>query len=57
VQSVKGDITVRWVKQFGKCQLFVNIPFNVKANIHTPAGVQSCGSGFWHFEWELNEKL
>lgn len=52
VDTVKGDINVRWVKRYGKYHLYVNIPFNTTAMIHTPWGIEKRGSGYWHFEWE-----
>lgn len=49
--TVRGDITVRWRKADGYTNLCVNIPFNIKANIYTPDGVKTVGSGFHSFNW------
>lgn len=49
--TVRGDLTVRWRKVDGKTNLCVNVPFNTKANIYTPDGVKTVGSGFYSFVW------
>ena len=50
VQTVKGNITVRWVKRFGKIHLHVTVPFGVKANIYFGGECHTVGSGFWRYE-------
>lgn len=47
--TVRGDLTVRWRRVDGKTNLCVNVPFNTVANIHTPDGVKTVGSGFYSF--------
>ncbi len=46
VETVKGDIAVRWSKRYGEAHLFIQIPFGVEAEV-TFAG-KSCvlGSGY-----------
>lgn len=52
LQTIRGEITVSWRKIQGKTTLCVNIPFNTKANIHTPDGIKTVGSGFHSYVWE-----
>ena len=52
VDTCKGDIVVKWQRLYGKAMLFVTIPFGVEAEIHTPSGIQTVGSGFYVFEGE-----
>ena len=52
VDTCKGDIVVKWQRLYGKTMLFVTIPFGVEAEIHTPSGIQTVGSGFYVFEGE-----
>ena len=40
LETVRGDITVRWVKRFGRIHLYVTIPFGVVAEVMTPDGMQ-----------------
>ena len=52
IRDSKGDIVVKWQRLYGKAMLFVTIPFGVEAEIHTPSGIQTVGSGFYVFEGE-----
>ena len=45
VDSVMGEISVRWAKRYGKLYLFVNIPFGVKASIDFDGKVTEVGGG------------
>lgn len=55
VETVRGDLEVKWVKRYGKVHLYVTVPFGVKARIVTPGKIQEAGSGFWHYEWRITE--
>jgi alpha-L-rhamnosidase len=52
VETHMGDVTVRWVKQYGSVRLFVGIPAGMTATVHTPAGSEEMGSGFRQFSWK-----
>lgn len=53
VETPKGDISVRWIKRFGKLYLYVTIPFGVTAHITFHEKVYTVGSGFWKYEADL----
>ena len=53
VETVLGDITVRWVKQYEQVDLHVTIPFGMAADVHTPKGIYTVGSGFYHYHWKI----
>ena len=54
VETCMGDITVRWVKQYGNVQLHVGVPFGMTATIYIAGEQVERGSGFWRFTWPLN---
>ena len=49
IDTVKGDISIRWVKQYGKLWLYVTVPFGAEANIKTREGYFKAGSGSHKF--------
>ena len=49
VDSVKGDISVRWIRQYGKLWLYVGVPFGSTANVKTAEGYAKVGSGSHRF--------
>ena len=49
VDTVKGDISVRWIRQYGKLWLYVDVPFGSAANIKTRQGYVKAGSGSHRF--------
>ncbi|MCQ2432471.1 MAG: glycoside hydrolase family 78 protein [Clostridia bacterium] len=49
--TVKGQISVRWTKRYGKTQLAVQIPFGVTADVDVNGESVVCGSGYHHFEF------
>ena len=53
IETVLGDVTVRWVKQYGQADLHVTIPFGMEAEVWTPEGSHTVGSGFYHYHWSL----
>ena len=53
VDTVKGDVSVRWFKRYGKTTLQVNIPFGSRAKVILGKNEYSIGSGFYTFEEEL----
>ena len=52
VDTVKGQVSVRWVKRFGHTGLYVTVPFGAKAHIRLPDGTVTVGSGSYHYQWE-----
>ncbi len=52
VETVKGDISVRWSKRYGKTRLFVDIPFGVTAEVDFDGKTETVGSGYHIFEKE-----
>ncbi|MBQ4590535.1 MAG: family 78 glycoside hydrolase catalytic domain [Clostridia bacterium] len=50
VDTVKGDISVRWSKRYGRTHLFVDIPFGVTADVDFGGKVTTVGSGYHVFE-------
>ena len=50
VDTVKGALIVRWVKQFGETRLFVTVPFGVKATVVFDGKKHQVGSGYWVFK-------
>ncbi len=53
VDTVRGDISVRWVKRYGKLSLFVTVPFGTCADVVFDGRTQTVGSGFHVFEKKL----
>ncbi len=47
VQTIRGDLCVRWVKRFDKKCLYVTVPFGMTANITFNGKNYVAGSG-WH---------
>lgn len=47
LQTVKGELTVRWIKRFGQTELRVFVPFGVTADITVGDRVETVGSGLW----------
>lgn len=55
VQTVKGEICVRWVRRFGRVELQVSLPFGVSAEIYFGGAAYCVGSGFWSYSIEEGE--
>ena len=53
VDTVMGDVSVRWSKRYGKLYLFVQIPFGVTADVDFDGKVTAVGAGYHVFEKEL----
>ena len=53
VDTVMGDISVRWSKRYGKLYLFVQTPFGVTADVDFDGKVTTVGAGYHVFEKEL----
>ena len=49
VDTILGDITVRWIRQYKKLWLYVSVPFGSFANVKTGAGYQRVGAGSHRF--------
>ncbi len=56
VDTVHGDVAVRWVRRYGQLHLYVRIPFGVSATVQLPEGPVSAGSGSHHYCWPLDEQ-
>jgi len=50
VDTVKGDVSVRWSTRYGKKRLFVSVPFGVTADIEFSGVRRTVGSGYHTFE-------
>lgn len=46
IDTVKGDIEVRWIKQYCKLWLYATVPFGTTANIKAGGKYVKVGSGF-----------
>ena len=53
VDTVMGEISVRWSKRYGKLYLFVQTPFGVTADVDFDGKVTTVGAGYHVFEKEL----
>ena len=49
IDTIKGDISVRWIRQYGKLWLYVTVPFGSAANVKTADGYVKVGSGSHRF--------
>ena len=52
VDSVLGDISVRWIRRYGEIHLYVTVPFGAQADISVQNEIISVGSGSHHFHWK-----
>ncbi len=52
VDTIKGQVSVRWVKRFGHTCLYVTVPFGAKAHVRLPDRTETVGSGSYHYQWE-----
>ena len=46
VDTLMGDISVRWSKRYGKCYLFVQLPFGVTADIDFGGNITTVTGGY-----------
>ena len=53
VDTVMGEISVRWSKRYGKLYLFIQTPFGVTADVDFDGKVTSVGAGYHVFERDL----
>ena len=53
VDTVMGELSVRWSKRYGKLYLFVQTPFGMTADIHFDGKVSTVGAGYHVFEKTL----
>lgn len=49
VETPLGPITVKWLKQYGKTQLYVSVPFGATARVDFNGKIQTVPCGFHHF--------
>ena len=54
VDTIMGEISVRWSKRYGKLYLFIQLPFGVTADVDFDGKVTTVGAGYHVFEKELN---
>ncbi len=51
VETVKGDIVVKWTKKYSNTHVYLTIPFGVKASVHLPdRETFTVGSGCYYFK-------
>lgn len=53
VETVMGEVSVRWSKRYGKLYLFVQTPFGMTADVDFDGKVTTVGAGYHVFEKEL----
>ncbi len=53
VDTIMGEISVRWSKRYGKLYLFIQTPFGVTADVDFDGKVTTVGAGYHVFEKEL----
>lgn len=53
VDTVMGEISVRWSKRYGKLYLFIQTPFGVTADVDFDGKVTTVGAGYHVFERDL----
>ena len=51
--TVKGSVTVHWMKQFGELALWVNVPFGMEAEIEFDGKITRAGSGLTILKKEI----
>lgn len=57
VETVKGDVAVRWIRRYGKVFMYVTLPFGTRARIWFAGKNYTVGSGFHLYEAEEEEIL
>jgi len=55
VDTVRGEVSVRWMKRYGRLHLHVNIPFGATAEVVFGSETHVVGSGFHTFSAPLDE--
>ncbi len=53
VDTIKGEISVRWHKKYGKLYLAVQVPFGVTADVDFNGHAETVGAGYHVFEKDL----
>lgn len=56
LDTIKGPLTVRWMKKYGQRHLHVVVPFGTKALVEFGGQVREVGSGWHGFTMPLTEK-
>lgn len=55
VDSLMGEISVRWSKRYGKLYLFLQTPFGVTADVDFDGKVTTVGAGYHVFQKDLED--
>ncbi len=53
VDTIKGQVAVRWIKRFGHTCLYVTVPFGTTAKIRLPDRTETVGSGSYTYQWNI----
>lgn len=54
VPTPYGDVTLRWVRRYGRRYVYLQVPHGTRASVTLPElGTMDIGSGFYH--WEFSE--
>ena len=53
VDTIKGKLSVRWNKQYGKLTLFVNVPVGMQADVEFNGKIETVQSGFHRFSKDI----
>ena len=56
VETILGDVSVRWVKRYGEAHLYVTVPFGMEALIVWNGEEKLVKSGFHHLSWKSEPK-
>ena len=49
IDTIRGDISIRWIKQHGNLWLYLTVPFGAAANVRTANGYEKVHSGSHKF--------
>ena len=49
MDTVRGEVAVRWMKRYGALHLHVTVPFGARAVVEFAGETHEVGSGFYTF--------
>jgi len=52
IDTIKGDVIVKWEKKYEQTLLHITIPFGSSAEVFLPSEVKNISSGYHTFEWK-----
>ncbi|GHU73737.1 alpha-L-rhamnosidase [Clostridia bacterium] len=54
IDTVRGELSVRWVKRYGRATLMINVPFGTEASVIFGGITKQVGSGFHTIDTDIN---